>query len=162
KGTFLQVTVAINPGNSGGPIFDDEGKVVGVATFMIRRGGKDLTLEALNFGLETRYVHELLEDPSQSLTEAEIASLLKAGKPVAQAPKELQARIDAKVKTLAAQGYQPFTGDAKTSSRPFRLAGKETVHMPIRGLLAKDQVHVFVVSRGSEDVNLHVYDRGGK
>ena len=34
--------------------------------------------------------------------------------------------------------------------------------MPIRGLLAKDEVHVFVVSRGSEDVSLHVYDRGGK
>src|SRR5262249_6100724 len=35
RGTFLQVTAAINPGNSGGPIFNDEGEVVAIATFVI-------------------------------------------------------------------------------------------------------------------------------
>jgi S1-C subfamily serine protease len=162
KGTFLQVTVAINPGNSGGPIFDDEGKVVGVATFMIRRSGKDLALESLNFGLETRYVHELLEDPSQSLTEQEIAALFKKDKQPLQMAKALQPAVDAKIKTLRAKGYRPFTQDPTKSVIPFKLQGNRAIEMPLKGLLPKDEIYLFVVSQGSEDVDLHVYDRAGK
>jgi uncharacterized protein (TIGR03067 family) len=74
---YTQVTVPINPGNSGGPIFDDEGKVIAVATMTIRQDRQgNLPLEALNFGLDTRYVHELLDAPGKSLSQAEIAALL--------------------------------------------------------------------------------------
>jgi len=44
----LQVTAALNPGNSGGPIFDNEGNLMGVATYVITES------EALNFGITAK------------------------------------------------------------------------------------------------------------
>ena len=39
---FIQTDAAINQGNSGGPLFDMEGKVVGINTAIIARGGASL------------------------------------------------------------------------------------------------------------------------
>jgi len=39
---FIQTDAAINQGNSGGPLFDMEGKVVGINTAIIARGGSSL------------------------------------------------------------------------------------------------------------------------
>jgi serine protease Do len=61
---FLQTDAAINPGNSGGPLFDDEGKVVGVNTAVDGRA------EAIGFAMPI----ELLKGA--------LPSLLK-GRPVA-------------------------------------------------------------------------------
>ena len=77
KATFLQVTVPVNPGNSGGPLFDDDGRVVGVNTFIIRKSsGRGFALEALNFALESSFVHEALTDSGKSLTSKQIAAVL--------------------------------------------------------------------------------------
>jgi S1-C subfamily serine protease len=160
QGSFTQVTVAINPGNSGGPIFDDEGKVIAVATFIIRRNKeRDLTLEALNFGLDTRFVHELLDDPAKSLTQAEIAAGFSSDGPLAAPPKALVEQATAKLKRLLAQGYRPFTGNLKTSTFPFRLMGDTNRGYTLQRLSPRDQMYIFVVSHGSEDVDLHVFDR---
>jgi S1-C subfamily serine protease len=160
KGTFLQVTVAINPGNSGGPIFDDEGKVVAVSTFMIRRNKeRDLALEALNFGLEVRYVHELLDDPSRSLSRQEIAAMFKKGsEPLS--PDRLAA-VEARLRGLAAQGYKALTGDLKTSMIPFKLEGSQALDWQVK-TLPRDQIHILVVPQGSAELNLHVHDQAGK
>lgn len=44
----LQVTAALNPGNSGGPIFDNEGNLMGVATYILNES------EGLNFGINAK------------------------------------------------------------------------------------------------------------
>lgn len=47
---FLQTDAAINPGNSGGPLFDDEGRVVGVNTVI------DARAEAIGFAMPIEMV----------------------------------------------------------------------------------------------------------
>ncbi len=50
---FVQTDAVAHPGSSGGPLMDDQGNVVGVATFGLEHDG-------LNFALSVRYVAELL------------------------------------------------------------------------------------------------------
>ncbi len=60
-GYLIQTDASINPGNSGGPLFDLNGRVVGVSTAMISRSGVD---EGLGFAIpmtkRTRQVLDLL------------------------------------------------------------------------------------------------------
>jgi predicted Zn finger-like uncharacterized protein len=75
---FLQTTASVNPGNSGGPLFDYDGQVVGINTLVIRRSGmRDVNLEGLNFALEIRHLHDLLNRPELSHTPEEIEEMLK-------------------------------------------------------------------------------------
>ena len=75
---FLQTTAPINPGNSGGPLFDYDGQVVGINTLVIRRSGvRDVNLEGLNFALEIRHLHDLLNRPELSHAPEEIEEMLK-------------------------------------------------------------------------------------
>ena len=59
---FLQMTAAVSPGSSGSPVVDENGKVVGIATFVINNA------QALNFARPVEYVSELL-DKSKTTTE---------------------------------------------------------------------------------------------
>ncbi|MBA3827862.1 MAG: trypsin-like peptidase domain-containing protein [Taibaiella sp.] len=52
---YIQIDAAINPGNSGGPLINENGKVVGVNTFIIKGG------DNLGFALPSSYVKEALE-----------------------------------------------------------------------------------------------------
>jgi S1-C subfamily serine protease len=160
-GTFIQVTVPVNWGNSGGPIFDDEGKVIAIATF-IRRHRKDgAALEGLNFGLEIRYVHELLADPSQSFTAEEIAGIIQGTKKTVVDAKDLDQDLNKRFNVFAQQGYRPLGGDLAKSRIPFQLTGNDpgkawNIKLPAGNLL------VFVVSRGSAEVGLAVVDSAKK
>jgi S1-C subfamily serine protease len=162
RGYLTQVTVAINPGNSGGPIFNDEGEVIAVATFTIRRdsrlGGPNL--EALNFGLDTRHIHELLNEPEKSMPQAHIAALFGAPKPPTM-PAALVARMEAKLKNLKSKGYELLTGDLKTSIISLQLPGDHHTWYTLPRLSAQDQYHIFVVSQGSGDMDLHIMQRNG-
>ncbi|PYM96075.1 MAG: hypothetical protein DME04_03020 [Candidatus Rokuibacteriota bacterium] len=50
---FLQITAPISPGSSGGPVFDGQGRVVGIATATSARG------QNLNFALPINLLREL-------------------------------------------------------------------------------------------------------
>jgi hypothetical protein len=155
---YLQVTVAINPGNSGGPLFDDEGRVVGVNTFIIRSTDQNIPLEALNFALEGEFVHEILNDPSKSLDAAGIAAVLK---PVAEkSPEKLTAAIQAKVRKFLDAGYKPFTGSPKTSTRIVLVPGGQQREHRLRcnrpGTFA-----VAAVSQGAKEIDLAVVNAAG-
>ncbi len=51
---YIQIDAAINPGNSGGPLFNDNGEVIGVNTFII------LNSQNLGFALPYYYVEEAI------------------------------------------------------------------------------------------------------
>jgi len=59
---LLQITAAVSPGSSGSPVVDENGQVVGIATFLINNA------QALNFARPVAYVSELL-DQSKATTE---------------------------------------------------------------------------------------------
>src|SRR5207244_9673605 len=60
---WLQMTAAVSPGSSGSPVVDENGKVVGIATFLINNA------QALNFARPVAYISELI-DQSKATTEA--------------------------------------------------------------------------------------------
>ncbi len=55
--TVLQISAPIAPGSSGGPLFDERGRVIGIATAVSREG------QNLAFGVPSLYLAELLKRP---------------------------------------------------------------------------------------------------
>jgi tetratricopeptide (TPR) repeat protein len=53
---WLQITAPVSPGSSGSPLIDEQGKVVGVATFVFDKA------QALNFARPIVYVSQLLKE----------------------------------------------------------------------------------------------------
>jgi len=60
---WLQMTAPVSPGSSGSPVVDQDGKVVGVATFVIDKA------QAVNFARPVEYVSELLDQVSVATVE---------------------------------------------------------------------------------------------
>jgi hypothetical protein len=128
--SYLQVTVPINPGNSGGPLFDDRGCVVGVNTLTIRHSrSSQVALEALNFSLEVRAVHELLNLPARSLGEKEIAAVLR---PTAEPTADVAAAVEGKLRKYAGMDYVPYTGRLASSSRLLRIPARSSDGVTLR------------------------------
>lgn len=55
---FIQTDAAINQGSSGGPVFDMDGKVVGVATALIAQGGNSL---GIGFAVPTNLAKNIVD-----------------------------------------------------------------------------------------------------
>lgn len=57
---FIQTDASINPGNSGGPLFDMDGKVIGINTAIIAHG------QGLGFAIPASMAKEVIEQLAQS------------------------------------------------------------------------------------------------
>jgi S1-C subfamily serine protease len=151
---FLQHTVAINPGNSGGPLFDFHGRVIGINTYVLRKSAvQGITLESLNFALESEFVHEVVTDPAgKSLDATEIAAVLSPPE-----PKGLEVELEAKTKKLARNGFRRVV----STSRVIRVPAGEQAVMPPLPFGKAAELAVVAVSQGAEDIDLAVVTRGG-
>ena len=93
--TLVRFTAGINKGNSGGPVFNDEGRVVGIAFAGLRR------MRQMNLGVHVNKLHELLaeNDWPRSFSPHDIAVILDPEKQLGE-DHEIEAH------KLCAQGYR--------------------------------------------------------
>ena len=61
RGTIIQTQTPINPGNSGGPLLSDDGKIVGVNTFVTKGA------EGLNFAVGAKEIRYFLQNPADGM-----------------------------------------------------------------------------------------------
>ena len=66
--SLLQISAPISPGNSGGPVVDENGEVVGVATYTFSEG------QNLNFAVPVKYLKELFNNQTPLVS---LASLVR-------------------------------------------------------------------------------------
>ena len=159
NGPCVQITAAINPGNSGGPLFNDRGEVVGIVTFMARKGENGLALESLNFALSVTSINALIDNPAKnSLTKAEIASVVSPqnqnGQSRAEAP-EIIRRAAAVVARMRADGYR----QSGLQVLNLRAGATKTYNLPA---IRKEYAIVALSSDSSHgDVDAAILDRYG-
>src|SRR6266542_4285834 len=72
--TVLQTDAAMTHGNSGGPVFDEQGRVVGVATFGSVDPSTGREISGLNFAVPASIVNELLHHASVTAAEGPAGS----------------------------------------------------------------------------------------
>lgn len=70
----FQTETALNPGNSGGPLLDGSGSVIGVNTFIRRKGRDGLALVGLNFAVKSTTARTWLEAVLGQLPEAQVVN----------------------------------------------------------------------------------------
>jgi S1-C subfamily serine protease len=61
RATVIQTQTPLNPGNSGGPLVSDEGKIVGVNSFIFKDA------EGLNFAVAAKEIRYLLDNPGNGV-----------------------------------------------------------------------------------------------
>ena len=66
--SVLQISAPISPGNSGGPVVNENGNVIGIATFTISEG------QNINFAVPVKYLKELLNN---QISQVSLSSLVK-------------------------------------------------------------------------------------
>jgi S1-C subfamily serine protease len=156
--TVIQTTVPTNPGNSGGPLFDEEGRVTGINTFVIRKGEDDISREGLNFALQVRYVHELLTDPTKSLTREQIAAVL--GRLTETQKAELALALEPRLARAQRAGYRPALDEEGQPLRKFlHLPARKNQPLPFF-LDGGEDYAVLAVGLGTDDIDLTVFALG--
>jgi len=69
---FIQTDAAINPGNSGGPLFNMDGEVIGIASFIMSKSGG---FDGIGFGASSNVARKILMEQKNIWTGMEYAFL---------------------------------------------------------------------------------------
>ena len=115
----FQTETALNPGNSGGPLIDGSGSVIGVNTFIRRKGRDGLALVGLNFAVKSSTARTWLKAVLGQLPDAQVVSKSTPAeaKQAPTPPAELSAPVHAAQKTTPpVSATQESTVSASRSS----------------------------------------------
>lgn len=150
----IQIDAAVNPGNSGGPVFDSEGRVVGIAS-SIASIGQLRGRQAGSIGLGFAIPVNLAKNVADQLIKNGVAEHAFFGVTISDGVAQFngQARIGAQV-----QSVTPGTPAAKAGIRPGDVITKIDGHNVSGGTSLTGYVRQYK----SGDVVTVTFDRDGK
>ncbi|MGV9182114.1 S1C family serine protease [Arcanobacterium canis] len=150
----IQIDAAVNPGNSGGPVFDSEGRVVGIAS-SIASIGQSRGQQAGSIGLGFAIPVNLAKNVADQLIKNGVAEHAFFGVTISDGVAQFngQARIGAQV-----QSVTPGTPAAKAGIRPGDVITKIDGHNVSGGTSLTGYVRQYK----SGDVVTVTFDRDGK
>jgi serine protease Do len=146
---YIQIDAAINPGNSGGPLFNREGEVIGVNTFIIQNSNN------LGFALPYFYIQEAITNFNQ-LGKKDIIKCPSCKNLIQE--KDIlndycaECGVKLEVARLRRKGYKP-TGSTK-------LLEEILASLDINVTLSRRSQSTWRVNEGSARIEINYYENG--
>jgi serine protease Do len=119
---YLQTDAAINPGNSGGPMFNQDGEVVGIVSYIMSRSGGH---EGMGFAVSMSTARRLVLEERSVWTGLEGYLLRDEMAEVFNLPQPMGLLVEkvAPNSPAATLGLRPGYLDAEIDGDPFRVGG---------------------------------------
>jgi serine protease Do len=146
---YIQTDAPINPGNSGGPLFNEQGEVIGVNTYII------MNSQNLGFALPAHYVMSALET-FKGLHQSNIIRCFSCKNMVQEADiindycPNCGVKLD--IAKRRREGYTPLGAAA--------LMEKILAELGTDVMLARRHKHYWRLAQGSAKIDITYYDNG--
>jgi len=151
----IQIDAAINPGNSGGPLFDVQGRVIGITSSIATLSGGVLGSQAGSIGLGFAIPVNLAKNISDQLIEKGVAEhaflgvTLENATATADGVSRRGARVSVVNPGSPAAGPDPGTGDVIVAIGDQPVSSAESLTAFVRERRAGDQVTLTLVRDGT-------------
>ena len=130
----FQTNTDINPGNSGGPLLDGTGSIIGINTFIVRRGRGGLALTGLNFSVKSTTALNWISSVRDQLP---VASAIKpAANVTPPKPEQLEKAVPPKLKETP-RAAKPFVAQPKNFPKGRKLDLRQGKRRPREGFTTK-------------------------
>lgn len=155
---FLQTNADINPGNSGGPLFNYEGKVIGINTLIFSRVGQN---SGVSFAIPVNEVKKILSDLKRygRVPRPWLGVLAQKVTPQLQYYYQLPRSSGVLIYNLVQKGPAHRAG-IEVGDILVQFAGKEVQeHQEVERLLAEqkpNQTVTLKIQRGKKQINVQV------